>query len=89
MYRLCKNVVVSDLNGEIVVSRRNDPRGNKLITFNQVGQLIIQRISEEMAIDAVVDELQNRTGVGENIIRSDIDNFLVQLVKADIIEVVQ
>ena len=88
MYRLCENIVVSNLNGEIVVSRRNDPSGNMLITFNQIGQLTIQSILEENSVDLIVEKINKLTGVSKNVIYPDIDKFLLQLIDAEIIEVI-
>ncbi len=86
MYKICDNIIITDMNGDLVASRRNDPAGNILIVFNDVGQLIVRHIMKNHPVEMIVDDLHQKTAVGVNTIRSDLFSFIDTLVAGGIIE---
>ena len=87
MYKICDNIIVTDLNGDIIVSRRNDPKGNNIIVFNNIAQEIIRHIREKHTIEMIIDDLHTKTAVSSDTIRRDLSDFINQLIAAGIIEV--
>lgn len=87
MYKICSNIILTDLNGEMVASRRNDPAGNILVVFNEIGQLVIRHLANNHTVEIIVEDIYKRTGMTKEVIGRDILAFLNQLVHAGIIEV--
>lgn len=86
MYKVCDNIIVTDMDDEVVVSRRNDATGNKLIVFNDIGKIIVKHLVQKHTVDEIVDDIHQKTGADSKRIEKDLWVFINQLVEAHIIE---
>lgn len=85
MFNLCENIIVNDLQGEIVLSRRNDPQ-NSIILFNEIGQWIIKNITSCKTLEELVNKLALITQTNSTDISNDVRIFIDKLLSCGIIE---
>lgn len=78
MFNLCENIIVNDLQGEIVLSRRNDPQ-NSIILFNKIGQWIIKNITSCKTLEELVNKLASITQTNSTDISNDVRIFIDKL----------
>ncbi len=86
MYKICDNIILTEMGDEIVVSRRNDDAGNILIVFNDVGKIIVRHLATNHTFKTIVDDLHQKTGADIDRIEKDLHTFINRLENARIIE---
>ncbi|WIV13371.1 PqqD family protein [Proteiniborus sp. MB09-C3] len=80
---------IMDLNGQFVLSQRNEYESNDIIVLNSIGQLIITLLRDKVSIDEIVSSIHSKTkDTSIDTIEKDAIEFINNLVEAGIADVV-
>ncbi len=84
MFKYNTNIIVNNVQGEIVLSRRNEKKPH-IILLNSTGQWIVQNVIKYDSVERLTEVLARETNVTPEIIIDDVKNFIDELIKHDII----
>ena len=80
--KLCNQIVVQELGDTFIVYDNNK---SILHEFNEVGYLIIKYIEKGYKKNKIVEEIVREFDISKNQALSDLEDFLVELEKKDLI----
>ena len=80
--KLADNVLITNMSGKIVLSKRNDPEGNNICIFNDIGQWIVKHIIDGNTEEQMIKELSEGTLEEQETIKRDLGIFLKEMIDA-------
>lgn len=87
MFKTNSDYIVRKVADEyLVIGVNSMDAQNKLMMLNETGCFIWDCLKEETALDAVVEKVKAEFDVEENILEQDIEEFVMSLVRAGLVE---